>query len=176
MSQDGLSLILLGGLVIGVIFLLQWIWRRPLAERALNVVPEESGETEVTARMLMSPEEASLFNMVKLAAQDHFLVLAKIPILSVVSFLEKDEQAKRALMRSIQSVRLDVVLAHPGTLTASTVVKFQRISQEMPSRDKRGRVIHTVLKAAGIQAIDLDLNQTYSVEQLTELLGLREEE
>ncbi len=176
MSQNGLSLILLAGLVVGVIFLLQWVWRRPLAAGSLKDLTEESGESEVTARPLMSPEEATLFNMVKLTAQDHFLVLAKIPILSVVSFIDKDEQARKTLMRSIQSLRLDVVLAHPGTLTASTVVKFQRIVPDTQNRDKRDRVVHTVLKAAGIKVIVLDLHQAYSVAQLTELLGLGEEE
>ena len=88
--------------------------------------------------------------------------------------LDKDEEARKALMRTIQPVRLDVVLAHPGTLETTTVVKFQKNEQEQPG--KRDHVVETVLKAAGINVVVLHLNQTYSVEHVTTLLGLAEEE
>ena len=176
MAQNGLSLILLAGLVLGVVFLLQWIWRRPLAAGSLPALSPESGESVVNPRPLMSPEEATLFNLIKLAAQDHLLVLAKMPILSVLSLGDKDEEARKAVMRTIQPVRCDVVLAHPGTLKATTVVTFQKGSSSSAGREERDRLVDTLLKAAGIQPITLQLNQPYSVDQLTELLGLAEEE
>ena len=105
----------------------------------------------------MTPEEATLFNLIRLVAQDHLLVSVKLPILQVVSVVDKDEEARKALMRSIQPVRLDVVLAHPGTLQATTVVKFQKNEQEQP--EKRDHVVDTVLKAAGINVVVLHLNR-----------------
>lgn len=177
MAQNGLSVILLAGLVLGVIFLLLWIWRRPVSPAsAVPALSLESGESVVTARPLMSPEEATLYNLLKLAAQDHMLVLAKIPILSVLALGDKDEEARKAVMRSIQPVRCDVVLAHPGTLKAMTVITFQKESPGSGGREDRDRLVDTLLKAAGIQSIVLPLNQTYSVDQLTGLLGLAEEE
>jgi hypothetical protein len=176
MPSNGLSVILLAGLVLGVIFLLQWIWRRPLPAGAVPALSQESGESVVTSRPLMSPEEATLYNLIKLAAQDHMLVLAKMPILSVLSLGDKDEEARKAVMRSIQPVRCDVVLAHPGTLKAITVITFQKGSPDAAGREDRDRLVDTLLKAAGIQPIVLHLNQTYSVDQLTELLGLAEED
>jgi len=176
MAQNGLSLILLAGLVLGVIFLLQWIWRRPLAEDSVPPLSPESGESVVTPRPLMSPEEATLYNLIKLAAQEHMLVLAKIPILHVLAFGDKDEEARKAVMRTIQPVRCDVVLAHPGTLKAITVITFQKVPPGAAGRVDRDRLVDTLLRAAGIQPIVLQLNQTYSVNQLTELLGLAEEE
>ena len=178
MTQNGLSLILLAGLVLGAIFLLQWIWRRPgsLPAGALPALSPESAESVVTSRPLMSPEEATLYNLIKLAAEDHMLVLAKIPILSVLSLGDKDEEARKAVMRSIQPVRCDVVLAHPGTLKAMMVITFQKESPGAAGREDRDRLVDTLLKTAGIQPIVLHLNQAYSVDQLTELLGLAEEE
>jgi hypothetical protein len=177
MAQNGLSVILLAGLVLGVSFLLLWIWRRPVSPAsAIPALSLESGESVVTARPLMSPEEATLYNLLKLAAQDHMLVLAKIPILSVLALGDKDEEARKAVMRSIQPVRCDVVLAHPGTLKAMTVITFQKESPGTGGREDRDRLVDTLLKAAGIQSIVLPLNQTYSVDQLTGLLGLAEEE
>jgi hypothetical protein len=174
MSQNGLSFLFLTLLVLGGVFLLQWIWRRPLPKEAVLDVALNSSECEVTPRPLMTPEEATLFNLIRLAAHDYLLVLVKLPILQVVSVLDKDEEARKTLMRTIQPVRLDVVLVHPGTLQTTTVVKFQKNEQKQP--EKRDHVVDTVLKAAGINVVVLHLNQTYSVEHVTTLLGLAEEE
>jgi hypothetical protein len=174
MSQNGLSILFLTLLVLGGVFLLQWIWRRPLPKEAVLDVTSNSNECEVMPRSLMTPEEATLFNLIRLAAHDYLLVLVKLPILQVVSVLDKDEEARKALMRTIQPVRLDVVLVHPGTLQTTTVVRFQKNEQEQPG--KRDHVVETVLKAAGINVVVLHLNQTYSVEHVTTLLGLAEEE
>ncbi len=174
MPQNGLSFLFLILLVLGGVFLLQWIWRRPLPKEAAPDVITDSPECEVTSRPLMTPEEATLFNLIRLAAHDYLLVLVKLPILQVVSVVDQDEEARKALMRTIQPVRLDVVLAHPGTLQTTTVVKFQKNEQEQP--EKRVHVVDTVLKAAGINVVVLHLDQTYSVEHVTKLLGLAEEE
>src|SRR5690606_31113462 len=134
MSQNGYSLILLAAFVLVVIFLLQWIWRRPSSDR-LPIPHLGSGDTEVSPRSLMSPEEATLYNLITLAARDSLLVLAKVPILHILSLGDKDEEARKAVIRAIQPVRCDVILAHPGTLKAKTVVFFQR---ETPDASNRG--------------------------------------
>ena len=174
MPNNGLSLLLLAALLLGVVFLLQWVWRRPLPKEAGLDAISESSECEVTPRPLMTSEEATLFNLIRLAAHDYLLVLVKLPILQVVSVVDKDEEARKGLMRTIQPVRLDVVLAHPGTLQTTTVVKFKKNEQEQS--EKRDHVVDTVLKAAGINVVVLHLNQTYSVEHVTTLLGLAEDE
>jgi len=176
MANNGLSVLLLAALLLGVVFLLQWVWRRPLPKEAILDMASDSRESEVTARPLMTPEEATLFNLIRLAAQDYLLVLVKLPVLQVVSVADKDEEARRALMRTIQPVRLDVVLAHPGTLQAVTVVHFQKDEQEGQRPEKRDQVVDTVLKAAGINVVWLRVNQSYSVEHVTALLGLAGEE
>lgn len=146
--------------------------------------PAESGETVVSPRQIFSSEEATLFNLVKLAVQDHFLVLGKLSLLQLVSFQDKDEDARRAVMRNLQSVRLDAVLIHPGTRQAQTVIRFgqekgQAVRQGKDQAgvvDERERLLGTVLKAAGIGLVELSVEHPYSVEQLIGLLGLAEEE
>ena len=176
MPSNGFSILLLAALLFGVIFLLQWVWRRPLPKESLVDVFSEPGESEVTARSLMTPEETTLFNLIRLAAQDYLLVLVKLPILQVISVVDKDQEARKALMRSIQPVRLDVVLAHPGTLQTATVVHFRKDEQEEKQLEKRDQIVDTVLKAAGIKVVVLQLDQAYSVEQVVVLLGLAEDE
>lgn len=176
MSQNGYSLILLAALVLVVIFLLQWSWRRPSSADRLPIPHLESGDTEVSPRPLMSPEEATLYNLITLAARDSLLVLAKVPILHILSLGDKDEEARKAVMRAIQPVRCDVILAHPGTLKARTVIFFQKETPDASGRGDRDRLVDTLLKAAGIQPVLLHLNQPYAVEQLSIMLGLDEEE
>lgn len=176
MPNNGLSILLLAAFLLIVVFLLQWVWRRPLPKGPALAMPSGSCESEVTAKPLMTAEEATFFNLIRLAAQDHFLVLVKLPILQIVSVVDKDEEARKTLLRSIQPVRLDVVLAHPGTLQTTTVVKFQNPEPEQKRIAKRDHVVDTVLKAAGINVVVLQLDQTYSVEQVTALLGLAEDE
>ncbi len=176
MPHDGFLWVLLVGLMIGVVLLLRWIWQKPLSIEALASGSPEPSESVVTPKALLSPEEATLFNLIRVAAQDHMLVFAKLPILQVVGVQDRDEEARKAVMRTIQSVRLDAVLAHPGTLQAVTVVKFQNTSSGVANQDKRDRVVNTVLHAAGIGVVVLDPHQTYSVEHITSELGLAEEE
>ncbi len=176
MFNNGLSVFLLAVLVLGVVFLLQWVWRRPLSRDPLPDMTSDSTESEVTAKPLMTTEEATLFNLIRLAAQDYFLVLVKLPILQVVSIVDTDEEARKALMRTIQAVRLDVVLAHPGTLLTVTVVNFQSNERERARVQRRDQIVATVLKAAGIKVVELQVYQSYSVEQVMGLLGLAEEE
>ena len=176
MPNNGLSFFFLAVLLLAVVFLLQWVWRRPLSQEAVHDMPLNSSDSEVTARPLMTPEEATLLNVIRLAAQDYFLVFVKLPILQVVSVVDKDEAARKVLMRSIQAVRLDVVLVHPGTLQSTMVVTFKKQDGEGQQSEKRGQIVNTVLKAAEIKVVMLDLGQTYSVEHVMGLLGLAEDE
>lgn len=176
MPNNGISALFLVALLLGAVFLLQWVWRRPFRKGGIVNIASDSNESEVTPRPLMTPEEATLFNLIRLAAQDYFLVLVKLPILQIITVADKDEEARKALMRTIQPVRLDVVLVHPGTLETTRVVKFQKLEQEGQQPEKRDQIVDTVLKAAGIQVVVLELSQSYSVEHVMDLLGLVEEE
>ncbi len=175
MSTSGLSVFFLIILLLGVVFLLHWVWRRPIPTGSSPPILSESSDSEVTPRALMTAEEATLFNLIRLAAQDYFLVLVKLPVLQVVLVQDTDELARKTLMRTIQSVRLDVVLVHPGSLQTETVVHFQK-DEESKQVETRDQVVETVLKAAGIKVVELRLDQSYSVEQVMAKLGLEEEE
>ncbi len=176
MPNNLLSVVILAVLFVGGVCLLQWIWRRPVAQEAVVDTSSDSSDSEVTPKSLMTPEEATLFNVIRLAAQDYFLIFVKLPVLQVISVADKDEEARKALMRTIQPVRLDVVLAHPGTLQSTMVVTFQKQEREGQPPENREQVVDTVLKAAGINVVVLHLGQTYSVEHVIGLLGLAEDE
>ncbi len=179
MELSGYSLFLLLAVIVGAAVLLQWVWRRPVAAESLVGTLQSSEEVEeatVTPRALMSSEEATLFNMVKLAVQDYFIVLAKVPLIFLVTLEEKDEEAKKAVLRKIQQVRFDIVLVHPGTMQAQKVLHIRRPSSTNPKMENRQRLVNTLLHAAGIERVDLDLEAAYSTDQIIELLRLSDDE
>ena len=56
---------------------MQWVWRRPLPKEAGLDATSESSECEVTPRPLMTSEEATLFNLIRLAAHDYLFGLGE---------------------------------------------------------------------------------------------------
>ncbi len=179
MMQNGYSLIFLLTVIVGAAVVLRWIWRRPVTpslHAGKGSPGKDAEETIVTARTLMSSEEATLFNMVKLAVQEYYIVLAKIPLLSLIKVEEKDEEAKMNVLRKIRPIRFDVVLLHPGTLKTHKVLDFQRATPANPQLQGRYRLVETLLKAAEIERITLDIERTYSPEEIMELVGLAEDE
>ncbi len=176
MPMPNLSLLSLVLVVLASMVLLYWIWRRPVSTDPVPELSSETRDAEIATKPLLTSEEAILFNLIKLVAQDQWLVLAKLPILQVISVEDRDEEARRMLMRSIQSTRLDVVLAHPGSLQTQTVVKFQHDRLDQSGLAKREALVEKVLKAAGLSVVVLHVNQTYSPEHLTRLLGLGDDE
>ena len=130
------------------------------------------GGPSVISRPLLSKTEATLLNLIRLAVQDNYLVFAKLPVTSVISVTEEEEAARRTILKTIRTVRLDVVLVHPGTLCSVKVIQF--VEEEEPSiqANDRDRVVDSVLQAAGIEMIRLELHTTYTVAKLVEILGL----
>ncbi len=177
LSSQGRAVVLVFLLMIGVGWLLWWISRHPGSRHGVEAVPPpEFDETVVRARSLFSSEESTLLNLVMLAVRDHFLVLGKLSLLQLVSFREKDEDARRTVMRMLQASRFDLVLLHPGTRQARTVIRFRQEQSASMSVGERERLVDLVLKAAGITLVELSLEQTYSVAQLESLLGVAEDE
>ena len=160
--QNGYSLFVLLAVIVGAAVLLRWVWHRPASSSPYDKKAppgRDTDETIVTARTLMSSEEATLFNMVKLAVQDYYIVLAKIPLLSLIKLEEKDEEAKMAVLRQIRPIRFDIVLLHPGTLKTHKVLDIQRSASHHPQLQARYRLVETLLRAAEIERICLDVER-----------------
>ena len=132
------------------------------------------GGPSVISRPLLSKTEATLLNLIRLAVQDNYLVFAKLPVTSVISITEEEEAARRTILKSIRAVRLDVALVHPGTLCSVKAIQFVEGEASSAQATDRDRVVDSVLQAAGIEMVRLELHTTYTVAKLVDLLGLQE--
>ena len=162
--------------LIALLVLILWIiWTRPLPSSRRTMDAEHlPGGPSVVSRPLLSKTEATMVNLIRLAVQDNYLVFAKLPLTSVISITEEEEAARRTILKSIRGVRVDVALIHPGTLCSVKVIQFVEEEASPTQAKDRDRVVDTILHAAGIEIVRLELHTTYTVAKLVDLLGLGE--
>lgn len=126
--------------------------------------------TTITAVPLLSESEVSLYNLMRMAVQDHYLVFAQVPLWSFVS-VEAMGKARVQVLNHLALKRVDFVLVHPGSRQVEQVVQVETAFPR-PHQAERQRVIESVLDAAGIKLVTLRSNRAYSIPDLAGILGL----
>ncbi|NOT22513.1 MAG: DUF2726 domain-containing protein [Nitrospiraceae bacterium] len=124
---------------------------------------------------LLTDTDLLLYNLIRLAVEDHYLVFARVPLWSVVS-VEGDGKVRLQVLRQIALKQLDFVLVHPGTKVAEQVVLLEDGFPPQPHEVSRRQDIQSVLQAAGITLTILKPQTSYTVLQLAQLLGVSEDE
>jgi hypothetical protein len=139
-----------------------------MATHAALIPPEIS----VSPQPLLTRAEASVYNLLRLAARDHYLVFSQIPIWCVVDVSSADQRARQAFLQQIALKRVDFALVHPGTLTVAKVVELEEGTDPSTQRQARNRLIDEILKTAGIDIVRLAPQSTSSVPDIATLLDL----
>lgn len=158
---------------IGVLLLL-WLFlggRRTASETTDPMLP---AGVRVTATPLLSERDLSLYNVICLAVQDHFLVLAQVPLWAFTS-VEAAGQVRTRLLNRVALKRVDFVLVHPGSRQVTQVLQVVE-SASSPQQVERQRVIESVVRAAGIALVTLHSDHSYSAPEMAALLGLAPED
>ena len=160
-----------------VLIILVGFWIAKVAAQRQSVPPATQedvipSEVTVSPQPLMTRAEASVYNLLRLAAQENYLVFSQIPIWCVVEIQASDAKARQAFLQQIALKRLDFVLVHPGTLTVSKVVELEDGAEQNPQRQARNRLIDEILHAAGIDIVRLTPQSSSSVPEITSLLDL----
>ena len=79
-------------------------------------------------------------------------------------------------MKQLVLKRVDIALVHPGTRQVEQVIKFERERTGDAPSPPADQMIRDVLQLAGIRVTVLKPGQTYTVQQLEQLLSLAEVE
>jgi hypothetical protein len=124
---------------------------------------------------LLNDTDLLLYNLIRLAVEDHYLVFARVPLWSVVS-VEAERTARSQVLRQIALKQLDFVLVHPGTKAADHVVLLEEGFPPQPHEVTRRQEILSVLQAAGITLTTLNSNTSYTVPHLAQLFGVSDDE
>ncbi len=163
---------------IAIAFLAFLIWRLKVSSTTVPVKKETFVlPPHVTLRPLplLTDAELLLYNLIRLAVEDHYLVFARVPLWSVVS-VEAEGKARSQVLRQIALKQLDFVLVHPGTKAAEQVVLLEEDFPPQPHELTRRRDVQSVLQAAGITLTTLKPHTSYTVPQLAQLLGVEDGE
>ena len=123
----------------------------------------------------LGERELLLYNLIRLAVEDRYLVFAQVPLLSFLG-IEAEGDSRLEVLRHLALKRADVVLVHPGSRVIEQAVQFEEPSPTDPAVEGRGREIQRMLHAAGIRVTTLDLRPNYTVQELERLLGMSEPE
>ena len=124
---------------------------------------------------LLTDTDLGLYNLIRLAVEDHYLVFPRVPLWSVVS-VEAEGTVRSQVLRQIALKQLDFVLVHPGTKAAEQVVLLEDGFPSQPHEVSRRQDIQLVLQAAGIVLTTLQPHTSYTVPQLAKLLGVNDDE
>ena len=164
------------GLVIA--FLAFLIWRLRVSSTSGPVRKETfvlpPGVT-LRPQPLLTDTDLLLYNLIRLAVQDHYLVFARVPLWSVVS-VEAEGKTRLQVLRQIALKQLDIVLVHPGSKIVEQVVLLEEGLTPQPEEVARRREIQSIVQAAGIALTTLKPRTSYTVPQLAQLLGVGDDE
>lgn len=125
---------------------------------------------------LLTPAEASLYNLLTLTVQDQFLVFAQVPLWSLVEITAEDRRQRAAFLNQIALRRADFALVHPGSLAAAKIVEVELPDGGDDRSQARRHLMDAVCSQAGLELIRLDGTATYTVPELAAALGLAQEE
>ena len=157
---------------LAIAFLAFLVWRRRVSSPSAPVKKEPfvlpPGIT-LHPQPLLTDTDLLLYNLIRLAVEDHYLVFARVPLWSVVS-VEAEGKVRSQVLRQIALKQLDFVLVHPGTKAAEQVVLLEEGFPPHPHEVTRRQEIQSVLQAAGITLTTLKPHTSYTVPQLAQLL------
>jgi len=122
---------------------------------------------------LLGERELLLYNLIRLAVEDHYLVFARVPLLSFLA-VEAEGASRLEVLRHLALKRADVVLVHPGSRVVEQAVQFQDggSGSEPPTAEASNREVRRILHAAGIRVTTLNIQPAYTVQELERLLGV----
>lgn len=158
-----------------VYYLLHPWFRRRRQSQAANTL-NLSDTMTAQARPLIVPSEVALFNLLHLVSRDMFLVFTKIPLRTLVQVSAGDENARRECVKAIRNLTADFVLVHPGTMLPSKIVMVEGPDHDRVSSNSSYTFLKVLCQEAGIDLIPLKANRNYSAMELTEILGLKEDD
>jgi hypothetical protein len=134
-----------------------------------------SSDVTLSPQPLLTERELFLYNLMRLAVQEQYLVLTKVPLCSVI-LVEGKGSARSDLLRHIALKRLDFVLVHPGSRVVEQVVQLEDSQSFHAQKEDRRQIIKSVVESAGVRFTSLAPHTSYTIPQLAALLGVGDPE
>jgi hypothetical protein len=138
------------------------------------VVPVVVPGISIVSVPFLTETQASFYNLLRLAVSERYLVFAHVPLWAIVD-VEAGGRLRTRVFSQIALKRLDFVLVHPGSRQVEQAILVEEGSPR-PHEAERRAIIKSVLEVAGVPLRRVDAQKSYSVADLSALLGLAEED
>ncbi|BFU95120.1 MAG: conserved protein of unknown function [Nitrospira sp.] len=156
------------GLAIGIYAMWRFtVGRKPTQTEALALPTGVILEPQPP----LSDIDLRLYNLLRMAAEDRYIVLARVPLMCVVR-VHTGGTGRVQILRRMALKNLDFVLVHPGSRLVEHVVQIEGGQQSDPREAEKRQDIRRIVQAAGINLVVLEADRFYSVQQLGAMLGI----
>lgn len=128
------------------------------------------------AKPLLTDHEAQLYNLLRLAVEDRYLLFTQIPLWSLLDLRLPSGTPPVETLRELALKRATFVLVHPGSRLVEKVVQVERPVPDEVLDVSHDTMFESALRAAGVQLVRLNPLHIYTVPGLVTLLDLAEPE
>ncbi len=160
------------GLVAAVLALL--LWRVFLGGSKKSSQPGPfvlPGGVSLKPQALLADPELLLYNIIRMAVQDRYLVFVQVPLWRVLAVEAKGE-SRRKVLRYLALKQADFVLVHPGSRIVEQVVQLAADTSDASEEQQEIRDVQRLVEAAGIRFTILKVRPNYTVQELEQILGI----
>ncbi len=162
------------GVALSLMILVRYLsLRRSFAKPSSSLLPSD---TQIFLKPVLSDAEARLYNLLRLAVQDRYLIFAHVPLWCLIEIRASDSELRLPLLSQLALKRATFVLLHAGTRQAEKVVELYEDSDAGSRRERNDRLLESVLAPAGVQLVRVNSGRDYTVPMLTTLLDVAEED
>ena len=169
-----MEMVLIGAAAAALLVVLWWSVAATRKTSGQPLSPVLPPGVTITSTPLLTETDVTLYNLIRLAVQDYYLVFTQVPLWSFVS-VKAMGKARSQVLSHMALKRVDFVLVHPGSRQVEQVVQIEDASPS-PHQAERQRVIESVLDAAGIKLVKVRPQKSYTVPDLAVMLGLEADE
>lgn len=130
----------------------------------------------ITPQQPLTDTDVYFYNLLCLAVQEQYIVLAQVPLWCLVDVRAAEPKERLRVLGHMALKRVDFVLVHPGTRRVEAVVQLEHPATGSVKQQQRDRLVDAVLQMAGLKRVTLQVQKSYSVPDLSKLLGIEEME
>ena len=87
-----------------------------------------------------------------------------------------DTEARREVAKALRTVTADYVFVHPGTMLPSKIVMVESAEHDLEQSNSVSTLMKVICQEAEIDIIWLNAHKNYSVNELSEVFGLNEDD
>ncbi len=144
--------------------------------QSASVSDDPSAGMTFVVKPVLTDQEATLYNLLRLAVEDRYLLFTQIPLWTLLDVRLPSGTPPVETLRELALKRATFVLVHPGSRLVEKVVQVDPPVPDSLLDGSQDRMFESAFRAAGVQIVRLSPFHAYTVPGLVTVLDLAEPE